>query len=132
MIERFTFAEVNAREMRIDNWLSSPREGVTLTLGDGYEDDTAPEGRAGLATISPCAIAHARERMGRTILIHAMIDGQDVEIMCDTGLVETLVEHAFGQIDQSLLASGERALVLEHATSGIISMLERDFGVSVR
>jgi type III secretion protein Q len=132
MIERFPFAEVNPREARIDNWLSTPREGVTLTLGEGYEHEPGGEGAASLATITPCAIAHARAQMGRTILVRGMLDGHDVEIMCDTGLVETLVGHSFGPVDQSLLASGERALVLEHAMAGIIAMLERDFGMAVR
>jgi type III secretion protein Q len=127
MIERFPFAEVSPRQARIDNWLSMPREGVTLTLGEAYEEagDAIPP----LATLTPCAIGHANARMGRTILIHALVDGHDAEIMCETGLVEALAAYAFGQMDQSLLASGERALVLEHALGGMIALLERDFGI---
>jgi type III secretion protein Q len=128
MIERFPFAEVTLRQARIDNWLSMPRDGVTITLGEAY-DDAGGQMDAPLATLIPCAIAHARAQMGRTILIHALIDGHDAEIMCETGLVEALAAFSFGQVDQSLLASGERALVLEHALGGVIAMLERDFGI---
>jgi type III secretion protein Q len=131
MIERFPFAEVSLREARIDNWLALPRNGVVLNLGESYENPAGDRGPP-LVAIVPCAIAIARGRMGRTILIHSQIDGHDVEIMVETGLVEALVSHSFGKVDQSLLASGERALVLEHALSGIIDMLDRDFGMAAK
>jgi type III secretion protein Q len=131
MIERFPFAEISLREARIDNWLALPRTGVLLNLGEAYEE-AGGDARPPLATIVPCAIGAARGRIGRSILIHAMIDGHDAEILCETGLVEALVWHSFGKIDQSLLASGERALVLEHALSGIIDMIERDFGMAAK
>ncbi len=116
----------------MDRWLSRPREGVTITLGERHGE--APEEAADLATatVTPCAVSDARAHIGRTVLIHALVDGHDAEIICDLGLVQTLVKHVFGDIDQSLLGSSERALVLEHALGAMVALLERDFDMAVR
>lgn len=130
MIERFEFIGLGAGNVRLENWLSLPRQGTSLLLGEGHGADPAAAGPApqNVMTITPCTIHHAHSQMGRTILVRAVFDGHDLELVCDMALAQALVVHGFGEVDQGLLASRERALVLEHALGGPIAMLERETG----
>ncbi len=131
MNERFPFAELATRDVRRENWLSIPRHGVTFALGEAHAPSTADGAQSRTVSFEPCPVHAARVHTGHAILVRAVIDGHDAEIFCDAATVQEVTRQAFGTVDQSLLASRERALVIEHVAGDILAMLERQFGCQV-